>query len=287
MKKNTDIADKVKILSEALPYIRRYHGRTIVVKYGGNAMANAELKAAFARDIALLKLVGVNPVVVHGGGPQINEILNRIGKESRFIGGLRCTDGDTMQFVEMALGGLVNKEIVQLINDHGGRAVGLTGKDGGLIRAKKIRGKKGGEIGRVGVVSHINPQVVELLDAADFIPVIAPIGVDDKGESLNINADSAAGRLAVELRAEMLLLLTNTAGVLNRRGELISELSSREAKRLMKSGVIADGMRPKVECAIEAIGGGVGSCRIINGAILHPLLLELFTEEGAGTLITS
>ncbi len=287
MKKNTDIADKVKILSEALPYIRRYHGRTIVVKYGGNAMANAELKAAFARDIALLKLVGVNPVVVHGGGPQINEILNRIGKESRFIGGLRCTDGDTMLFVEMALGGLVNKEIVQLINDHGGRAVGLTGKDGGLIRAKKIRGKKGAEIGRVGVVSHINPQVVELLDAADFIPVIAPIGVDDKGESLNINADSAAGRLAVELRAEMLLLLTNTAGVLNRRGELISELSSREAKRLMKSGVIADGMRPKVECAIEAIGGGVGSCRIINGAILHPLLLELFTEEGAGTLITS
>ncbi len=283
-------AAKIGTLAEALPYIRRYRGKTIVVKYGGNAMTHQPLQRAFARDIALLKLVGINPVVVHGGGPQINLTLQRMGLQSRFVEGMRYTDGATMDIVEMVLGGLVNQKIVQMINDAGARAVGLTGKDGGLLRAKKMKVKSGGgevDVGQVGEVESVDAAVLSLLDAANFIPVVAPIGADGDGGALNVNADWAAAHIAAALGAEALLLLTNTAGVLDKKDALVPELTAARAKSLMKSGAIAGGMKPKTECALFAVSHGVASCRIINGTTRHALLLEIFTDEGAGTRISS
>lgn len=283
-----------RILAEALPYIRRYQGRTIVIKYGGHAMVDAALKSRFAHDVILMKLVGINPVVVHGGGPQISQLLEKIGKESTFIDGLRVTDSETMDVVEMVLGGLVNKEIVRRINTLGGRAVGLSGKDGNLIRARKLHvGKddpllRGSEIidyGHVGEVESIDPRVVQLLESQAFIPVVAPIGVGEDGLTYNINADLVAGRMAVTLGAEKLILLTNTAGVLDRDGELISELDAAGIEAQLRDGGIAGGMRPKVECALDAVKNGVGSALIIDGRVSHALLLELFTDAGIGTRI--
>ena len=283
-----------QVLTEALPYIRQYQGKTLVIKYGGNAMVDEGLKNSFARDIVLMKLVGMNPVIVHGGGPQISSLLERIGKESRFVGGMRITDRETMDVVEMVLGGLVNKEIVSLINGHGGNAVGLTGKDGGLIRAKKYRADpadpllEGSEIidyGHVGLVDRIDPRVVELLDSRAFIPVVAPIGVGGDGHTYNINADLVAGKLAITLRAEKLMLLTNTPGVLDRDGNLLTGLSSGDIEALIEEGTIAGGMLPKVECALDAVRGGVRSSLILDGRVPHALLLELFTDSGIGSQI--
>ncbi|HET9122344.1 MAG TPA: acetylglutamate kinase [Acidiferrobacteraceae bacterium] len=287
-------ADRAQVLIEALPYLRRFRGRTLVVKYGGNAMVDAALKRAFAEDVILLKLVGINPVIVHGGGPQIGALLARIGKESRFIEGMRVTDRETMDVVEMVLGGLVNKEIVSLINHHGGRAVGLTGKDGGLLRARKMVLRNAPaeglaseiiDIGHVGEVESVDPEVVALLDSADFIPVIAPIGVGADGETYNINADLVAGELAATLRAEKLMLLTNTAGVLDARGILIDRIGESEAQALIMDGTIAGGMLPKVRCALGAVRRGVRAAHIVDGRVEHALLLELFTDQGVGTLI--
>ena len=280
--------NKVKILSEALPYIRRYHGQTIIIKYGGSAMTDESLKTAFARDVCLLKLVGVNPVVVHGGGPQISQMLSALGKQSHFVEGMRYTDGDTMDVVEMVLGGLVNKQIVRLINNEGGRAVGISGKDGNLLLARRLKIKKktgGGDLGLVGEVEKVDGKLVALLDKADFIPVIAPIGADSKGNTLNINADLVAATLAAELSAKALFLLTNTAGVLDGKGKLIPELNPTRAKKLLKDGIIQSGMKPKVECALAAVANGVSSCRIIDGSRQHSLLLEIFTDAGFGTRI--
>ncbi|WOV91028.1 MAG: acetylglutamate kinase [Candidatus Zeuxoniibacter abyssi] len=282
-------AHKVQILSEALPFIRRYHGETIVIKYGGSAMTDETLKTAFARDVSLLKLVGVNPVVVHGGGPQISKTLAALGKKSRFVDGLRYTDNDTMDVVEMVLGGLANSQIVRQINNEGGRAVGISGKDGNLLQARRLKIKKSkGDVnlGLVGQVEKIDGKVVALLDKADFIPVIAPIGVDEKGDTLNINADLVAAALAVELSAKALFLFTNTAGVLDGRGKLIAELRAAKARKLLKDGVIQGGMQPKVQCALQAVSKGISSCRIINGSHPHSLLLEIFTDVGCGTRIS-
>ncbi len=284
----SEISRKVGTLSEALPYIRRYHGKTVVIKYGGNAMADAPLQRAFARDVALLKLVGINPVVVHGGGPQINAALKRMGLSSRFVEGMRYTDGATMEIVEMVLGGSVNSQIVQMINDAGARAVGLTGKDGGLLRARRIKIKSGKnelDAGLVGDVESVCADVVSLLEEGGFIPVIAPVGADDNGGALNINADLAAAHIAAALSAEALLLLTNTAGVLDKNGELVAELAAKKARAMLKSGVIGGGMKPKTECALFAVANGARSCRIINGAVKHALLLEVFTDAGVGTRI--
>lgn len=286
----SDIGRKVTVLAEALPYIRRYRGKTIVIKYGGNAMARDDLQRAFASDVALLKLVGINPVVVHGGGPQINRALKRMGLESKFIDGMRYTDGDTMDIVEMVLGGLVNQQIVQMINDAGGRAVGLTGKDGGMLRARRMkirRGKSELDIGQVGSVEAVDASVAKLLDGADFIPVIAPIGADGQGGALNINADLAAAHIAAAMNAEALLLLTNTPGVLDKKGAPVTELTAAKTRAMLKSGVIDGGMKPKVECALRAVADGVRSCRIINGAAPHALLLEVFTDAGVGTRIVA
>lgn len=282
--------DKVRMVAEALSYVRRYSGKTVVIKYGGNAMTDMALRTAFAQDVILLKTVGIHPVIVHGGGPQINELLNKIGKQSHFVDGLRYTDQETMNVVEMVLGGLVNQDIVRLINQQGGRAVGLTGKDGGLLQARKInlrqRGGKRADIGLVGEVAAIDAQVLAVLEQAAFIPVIAPIAADDGGQTLNINSDTAAAALAVALQAQALFLLTNTAGVLDKKGQPLSALTVAQARRLIKNGTISGGMRPKVECGIEAVSGGVASCQIINGETQHALLLELFTNEGAGTFIS-
>jgi acetylglutamate kinase len=282
------------VLTEALPYIRRFKGKTLVVKYGGNAMTEERLKHSFARDIVLLKLVGINPVVVHGGGPQIGQLLQRLGKTSEFVQGMRVTDAETMDVVEMVLGGLVNKDIVNLINRHGGSAVGLTGKDGDLVRARKIVVKQPGpeseepeiiDLGHVGEVASIDPSVVDRLVQGDFIPVIAPIGVGDDGFSYNINADLVAGKMAEVLKAEKLLLLTNTAGILGRNGELLTGLSLAEVEHLIADGTIGGGMIPKVRCAMDALNGGVTSVHIIDGRIDHAVLLELFTDRGIGTLL--
>ena len=284
------------ILIEALPYIRHFHGKTIVIKYGGNAMVDEVLKKSFARDIVLMKLVGINPVIVHGGGPQISKLLEQIGKESEFIDGMRVTDRETMDIVEMVLGGLVNKEIVNLINSQGGKAVGLSGKDGGMIQAEKLTIKKDDpearvpeiiDIGHVGRVKHIDPGVVRTLDTKNFIPVVAPIGVGEDGHTYNINADSVAGALAATLQAEKLILLTNTPGVLNQHEELVTGLSADEINDLISKGVIKGGMLPKVECALEALAGGVHTAQIIDGRIEHAVLLEIFTDSGVGTLIYS
>jgi len=283
-------AQKAKVLAEALPYIRRFHGRTIVVKYGGNAMTDARLKESFAHDVVLLKLVGMNPVVVHGGGPQIDEVLGRVGKKGEFVQGMRVTDEETMDIVEMVLGGLVNKDVVTLINQAGGRAVGLTGQDGAFIRAKKMllrdtSNDKKIDIGQVGEIASIDPSVIAPLEAAGFIPVVAPIGVGEDGQSYNINADLVAGKLAEVLRAEKLIVLTNTPGVLDRNGKLLTGLTPRRIDDLVAEGTLSGGMLPKISSALDAARSGVKSVHIIDGRVEHALLLEILTDEGVGTLI--
>ena len=282
------------VLIEALPYIQRFRGKTMVVKYGGNAMVEQALKHSFARDLVLMKLVGIHPVVVHGGGPQIGDLLRRLGMASEFVQGMRVTDSDTMDVVEMVLGGLVNKEIVNLLNRHGGAAVGLTGKDGDLIRARKLLLRRDApelkapeiiDIGHVGEVESIDVGVVDMLIQGDFIPVIAPIGVGDDGFSYNINADLVAGKIAEVMRAEKLLLLTNTPGLLDAEGQLIPELEVGRIEELVRAGVIHGGMLPKIQCAIDAVQSGVRSAHILDGRVEHALLLDLFTDEGIGTLI--
>ena len=280
-----------RVLAEALPYIRRFTGKTVVVKYGGNAMTDERLKDGFARDVVLMKHVGVNVVVVHGGGPQIGRLLERLGKESHFIDGLRVTDSETMDVVEMVLGGLVNKEIVNLLNRHGGRAVGLTGKDGDLIRARKLEatardGIAAPDYGQVGEVHSIDASVVHMLVQDRFIPVIAPIGVGEDGLSYNINADLVAGKVAETLQAEKLVLLTNTPGLLDKSGALVPSLGVREVDAFIADGTISGGMLPKVRCAVDAVHGGVNSATILDGRVEHAVLLEMFTESGIGTMIT-
>jgi acetylglutamate kinase len=282
---------KAQILAEALPYIQRFHGKTIVVKYGGNAMTDERLKRGFARDVVLLKLVGMNPVIVHGGGPQINDLLRRVGKKGEFIQGMRVTDAETMDVVEMVLGGQVNKDIVSLINQQGGRAVGLTGKDGGLIRARKlkVRGANGPDdlvdIGQVGEVEAIDPEIVTVLQTRGFIPVIAPLGVGANGEAFNINADLVAGKVAEVLRAEKLIVLTNTPGVLDRDGNLLTGLTAARVDELFADVTISGGMLPKISSVLDAVKNGVTSCHIIDGRVEHAVLLEILTDEGVGTLI--
>jgi acetylglutamate kinase len=284
-------AEKAKILAEALPYIRRFHGKTIVIKYGGSAMTEDKLKNSFAHDIVLLKLVGINPVVVHGGGPQIDDLLKQLGRKGEYVQGMRVTDAATMDVVEMVLGGQVNKQIVSLINQHGGRAVGLTGKDGGLIRARKLLVRGPGDsdelldIGQVGEVESIDPEIVHRLHTHDFIPVIAPLGAGKKGETYNINADLVAGKVAEILKAEKLIVLTNTPGVLDKNGNLLTGLSSKKVDELFADGTISGGMLPKISSALDAVKNGVNTCHIIDGRVEHALLLEVLTDEGVGTLI--
>ena len=292
MSENTIAAvDKAQVLAEALPYIRRFHDKTIVVKYGGNAMTDPKLKESFARDVVLLKLVGMNPVVVHGGGPQIDELLKRLGKQGRFVQGMRVTDEETMDIVEMVLGGQVNKEIVNLINRHGGKAVGITGQDGGFIRARKLLMPSKDapdqmlDIGQVGEITSIDPSVIAFLDQGDFIPVVAPIGVGANGESYNINADVVAGKLAEVLNAEKLILLTNTPGVLDKDGRLLTGLTPKQIDELFADGTLYGGMLPKIASALDAARSGVRSVHIIDGRVEHSLLLEVLTDQGVGTLI--
>lgn len=284
-----------KVLTEALPYIQKFTGRTIVVKYGGNAMVDDVLKNSFARDIVLMKLVGMNPIVVHGGGPQIGQVLEQLNIESSFVDGLRVTDSRTMDVVEMVLGGLVNKEIVNLLNKNQGKAVGVTGKDGNLIRARKLTLKRKSEssddeesidIGQVGEVAAINTEVLEIMKDSDFIPVIAPIGTDEAGASYNINADSVAGEIASILGAEKLMLLTNVAGVQDKQGNVLTGLSVGQVDGLIADKTIHGGMLPKIECALSAVKAGVQSAHIVDGRVEHAVLLEIFTDEGVGTLIT-
>jgi acetylglutamate kinase len=285
-----------QVLTEALPYIRRFHGTTVVIKYGGNAMTEAALKDSFAADVVLMKLVGINPVVVHGGGPQIGELLSRLNIESKFVNGMRVTDSATMDVVQMVLGGLVNPEIVSLINTHGGRAVGVTGKDGNLIQAEKMpmtsasndAGASAPEIidiGHVGSITNVQVDVLNTLVRSEFIPVIAPVGVGKNGESFNINADIVAGAVAQALGAEKLVLLTNTPGILNAEKETISSLEKAEVEALIADGTISEGMLPKVDCALDAVTGGVDSVTIVDGRVPHALLLEVFTDSGVGTQI--
>ena len=284
-------AEKARILGEALPYIQRFHGRTIVVKYGGNAMTDEGLKADFAHDVVLLKLVGMNPVVVHGGGPQIEQLLARLGKKGEFIQGMRVTDRETMDVVEMVLGGQVNKEVVELINQAGGKAVGLTGQDGAFIRAKKmlIPSKESGhvDLGQVGEVESIDPAVINALEQGGFIPVVAPIGTGADGTTYNINADLVAGKLAEILKAEKLVVMTNTPGVLDKDGKLLTGLTPRKIDDLVAKGVISGGMLPKIGSALDAARNGVKSVHIIDGRVPHALLLEVLTDQGVGTLIRS
>ena len=272
-----------RVLTEALPYIRRFGGKTIVIKYGGNAMEDDSLKSSFARDVVLMKLVGLNPVIVHGGGPQIDELLGKLGKGREFVDGMRVTDAETMKVVEMVLGGQVNKEIVALINQHGGRAIGVTGKDDGLIRAKKLAGKR--DLGFVGEVAAVRPEVIKHLEDGGFIPVIAPIGIDEQGQSYNINADLVAGKIATVLKAEKLILLTNTAGVLDAAGKVLTGMTYQQVDELIANGTISGGMLPKISTALDAVKSGVKSAHIIDGRVQHAVLLELFTDEGVGTLI--
>ncbi|MCH7914362.1 MAG: acetylglutamate kinase [Deltaproteobacteria bacterium] len=286
-----DFIGKAEVLMEALPYIRRFYGKTFVVKFGGRAMVDDQLKSSFAQDIVLLKYVGINPVVVHGGGPQIDKILERMGIVSRYMHGMRVTDPETLDIVEMVLVGKVNKEIVGLINRQGGMAVGLSGKDGNLILARKMNVSVASDgeaheiidLGMVGEIIEINPTVINTLDENKFIPVIAPVGVGEQGETYNINADLVAGHIAESLGAEKLILLTDVEGVKNKKGDLLSTLKIRQACRLIEDGVVAAGMIPKVRCCIEALEGGVGKTHIIDGRVKHAILLEIFTEEGVGT----
>ena len=283
---STEAKHIAHILTEALPYIQRYSGKTIVIKYGGNAMTDENLKRNFAHDVVLLKQVGINPVIVHGGGPQIGNLLDKIGKESTFIDGMRVTDTETMEVVEMVLGGSVNKQIVNNINNAGGKAVGLTGKDGKLIIAEKLQlSDKSKDLGHVGKVKRIDPSIVKLLDSEKFIPVIAPIGVGENGETYNINADVVAGEIAAVLGAERLLLLTNTSGVLDKQGKLLTGLDKSEVQKLTDDGTIQGGMLPKIQCALDAVESGTKSSCIIDGRVPHAVLLELLTDEGIGTLI--
>lgn len=285
-----------QVLTEALPYIQRFSGKTLVIKYGGNAMVDEDLKNNFARDVVLLKAVGINPIIVHGGGPQIGDLLSRIGIKSQFINGMRVTDTETMDVVEMVLGGQVNKSIVNLINSHGGRAVGLTGKDGGLICAEKLQVSNNSDdpainvsevidLGHVGKVKSIDTSVIDMLIHSDFIPVIAPIGVGEDGQSYNINADLVAGKIAEVLQAEKLILLTNTTGLLDGNGELLTGLNAKQVNDLIEEGVIHGGMLPKIGCALDAVQAGVTTAHIIDGRVQHAVLLEMFTDEGVGTLI--
>ena len=293
MTQANDVASKARILAEALPYIRRFHGKTIVVKFGGNAMVDAALQASFARDVVLLKLVGMDPVVVHGGGPQIEQLLKQLGIRSEFVQGMRVTDAATMDVVEMVLGGAVNKDIVTLINQAGGRAVGLTGQDGAFIRARKLlmpsRDKPSEllDIGQVGEIESIDPGVIDSLEQGGFIPVVAPIGVGADGLSYNINADLVAGKLAEVLHAEKLVLLTNTPGVLDEQGKLLTGVTPREIDAMLASGALSGGMLPKIASALDAARAGVRSVHIIDGRVPHALLLEVLTDQGVGTLIRS
>jgi len=282
------------VLTEALPYIQRFAGKTIVVKYGGNAMVDEALKHSFARDIVLMKQVGINPIVVHGGGPQIGSLLKRLGKQSEFFEGMRITDNETMDVVQMVLGGLVNKDIVTLLNQHGGSAVGLTGKDAKLIYARKLTFTRNNpemnapeiiDIGHVGEVASIDVSILELLIRGNFIPVIAPVGVGEDGQSYNINADLVAGKLAEVLKAEKLILLTNTAGILDTEGKVLTGLNFDHIQNLIDNGTIQGGMLPKVHCAVDALRGGVVTAHIIDGRVEHAVLLEMFTDEGVGTLL--
>ena len=289
-------AATARVLADALPYIRKFHGATVVVKYGGNAMVDEALKSAFARDVVLMKLVGINPVVVHGGGPQIGALLERLDIPTKFVDGLRVTDAATMDVVQMVLGGLVNKEIVSLLNTAGGRAVGVSGKDGGLIRARRLTLKRPEaldgaseiiDIGHVGEVDHVNRDLLDTLVASGFIPVIAPVGVGPDGESYNINADTVASAVAERLGAEKLILLTNTPGVVDEEGKTLTGLSPQDAQALLDTGVVTAGMRPKIECALSAVGGGVATAHIIDGRVAHALLLEVLTTGGVGTLLAA
>ena len=287
-----ELIAKASVLMEALPYIRKFFGKTIVIKYGGAAMVDEALKEGFARDVVMLKYIGMNPIIIHGGGPQIGEMLAKMGIESKFHNGMRITDEETMDIVEMVLVGKINKEIVSLINQHGGRAVGLSGKDGELICAKKLPKEKVTfdkkvpeiiDLGRVGNVKTVNPKVLQALDAQNFIPVVAPVGISEKGETLNINADLVAGALAGALKA---VLMTDINGVLGETGELLSAVKASQMKALLKTGVIRGGMIPKVECALKALDDGVGSAHIIDGRVRHAVLLEIFTDKGIGTVIS-
>ena len=288
-----DAQNKAAILAEALPYIRAFTGKTIVIKYGGNAMTDPELKAGFARDVVMLKLVGMNPVVVHGGGPQINDLLARLGKQGEFVAGMRVTDSETMEVVEWVLAGEVQQDIVGLINQAGGKAVGLTGRDGGLIRAQKLKmvdntdPSKTVDVGQVGEIVSIDPGVVKALQDDAFIPVISPIGFGDANESYNINADVVAGKLATVLKAEKLLLLTNISGVLDKSGTLLTDLTAREIDGLFADGTISGGMLPKIEGALDAAKSGVNTVHIIDGRVPHALLLEILTDQAYGTMIRS
>ncbi|MCX7897182.1 MAG: acetylglutamate kinase [Rhodocyclaceae bacterium] len=290
---NVSPATKARILGEALPYIRRFFDKTIVIKYGGNAMTDPQLKECFARDVVLLKLVGMNPVVVHGGGPQIEDLLKRVGKKGEFVQGMRVTDEETMDIVEMVLGGQVNKEIVNLINQAGGKAVGLTGQDGNFIRARKLLlpSKDNPEelidIGQVGEITAIDPSIISFLDSGDFIPVIAPIGVGPQGETYNINADLVAGKIAEVLQAEKLVLMTNTPGVLDKNGKLLTGITPKEIDAMIEEGTLSGGMLPKIASALDAARSGVKSVHIIDGRVEHALLLEILTDQGVGTLIRS
>ena len=298
MSLNTQRATHIaQVLTEALPYIQRFSGKTLVIKYGGNAMVDENLKNSFARDVVLMKAVGINPVIVHGGGPQIGDLLERVGKQSEFINGMRVTDRETMDIVEMVLGGQVNKSIVNLINNHGGRAVGLTGKDGSLIYAEKLNVSRHSDdpaiktsevidLGHVGKVSSVDTSVIDMLIHSDFIPVIAPIGVGKDGESYNINADLVAGKIAEVLQAEKLILLTNTAGLLDADGKLLTGLNAKQVNDLIDEGVIYGGMLPKIGCALDAVQAGVTTAHIIDGRVQHAVLLEMFTDEGVGTLLS-
>lgn len=288
--------DIARVLTEALPYIQRFTNKTIVVKFGGNAMIDDRLKEHFARDIVLMKLVGMNPIVVHGGGPQIGDLLKRLQIESRFVDGMRVTDGATMDVVEMVLGGSVNKEIVSLLNHNGGKAIGLTGKDGGLIRARKLKVTQKTpemsspeiiDIGHVGEVESISTEVLDMLVNSDFIPVIAPIGVGPDGASYNINADLVAGKVAEVLQAEKLMLLTNIEGLKDKAGKVLTGMSTAQVDELIADGTIYGGMLPKIGCALSAVNSGVNSAHIIDGRVPHAVLLEIFTDTGVGTLITN
>lgn len=288
--------DTSKILSEAMPYIQKFVGKTIVIKYGGNAMTDEKLKASFARDIVMMKLIGINPIVVHGGGPQIGKLLEQLQIESHFVNGMRVTDSKTMDVVEMVLGGMVNKEIVGLINSAGGKAIGLTGKDGELLRARKLRVKHKTpemeapeiiDIGHVGEVESVNVKVLNMLENSDFIPVIAPIGVGADGHAYNINADLVAGKVAEVLMAEKLILLTNIAGLLDKEGNVLTGLTTAQVDELIEDGTIYGGMLPKIDCALSAVKSGVNTAHIIDGRVEHACMLEIFTNEGVGTLITN
>ncbi|HEY6530573.1 MAG TPA: acetylglutamate kinase [Cellvibrionaceae bacterium] len=291
-----DAGQIAQVLTEALPYIQRFTGKTIVVKYGGNAMDGAEMENSFARDIVLMKQVGMNPIVVHGGGPQIGELLAKLNIQSRFVDGMRVTDSATMDVVEMVLGGSVNKHIVSLINRNGGQAIGVTGKDGNLINARKMEVTRYSpelkateiiDIGQVGEVRSINRKVIDLIVQSDFIPVIAPIGVGSDGTSYNINADLVAGKVAEILQAEKLMLLTNVSGLLDKQGQVLTGLTTSRVDELISDGTIYGGMLPKIQCALDAVKNGVHSAHIVDGRVAHAVLLEIFTDAGVGTLITN